>query len=91
MKIALYQSKRKIQTVAAKQRQGPHQDFHQKLTTNTVTHSSANRDHRCLRVHITLEFHDLPNFFHFWYSKTTILSKNKNAFKFKQFNLKAEI
>ena len=31
------------------------------------------------------------DFFHFWYSKTTILSKNKNAFKFKKFNLKAEI
>ena len=31
------------------------------------------------------------DFCHFWYSKTTILSKNKNAFKFKKFNLKAEI
>ena len=31
------------------------------------------------------------DFCHFWYSKTTILSKNKNAFKFKKLNLKAEI
>ena len=31
------------------------------------------------------------DFFHFWYCKTTILSKNKNAFKFKKFYLKAEI
>ena len=44
-----------------------------------------------LRVHITFEFHDFPNFFHFWYSKTTILSENKNAFKLKKIKFKAEI
>ena len=31
------------------------------------------------------------DFFHFWYSKTTILFKDKNAFKFKKFNLEAKI
>ena len=47
--------------------------------------------HISLRVHITFEFHDFHNFFHFWYSKTTILPKNKNAFKLKKFKFKAEI
>ena len=54
---------------------------------------NANAKHKA-RVSLKGTYHlwiSRFDFFHFWYIKTTILSKNKSAFKFKKFNLKAEI